>query len=108
MAIVRLNTKQITDWASFHLVCKEAFGFPDFYGKNLDAWIDCMSYLLEDDEMTKVILSENEILSIEITDTENFKARLSEIFDALVECSAFVNQRYVEFSEMPGIALLFL
>jgi RNAse (barnase) inhibitor barstar len=39
MAFVKINTKQITDWASFHQVCKEAFGFPDFYGNNMNAWI---------------------------------------------------------------------
>lgn len=37
MAVVQLDTKLITDWASFHFVCKEAFGFPEFYGMNMDA-----------------------------------------------------------------------
>lgn len=59
MATVRLNTNQITDWASFHLVCKEAFGFPEFYGANMNAWIDCMSYLTEEDGMTRFKLSKN-------------------------------------------------
>jgi len=48
MATVRLPTEQITDWRSSHEVCREVFGFPDFYGMNMDAWIDCMSYLPED------------------------------------------------------------
>ena len=62
MAIVRLNTEQITDWASFHQVCKEAFGFPDFYGANMNAWIDCLTYLTEGDGMTRFVLSEDEML----------------------------------------------
>jgi hypothetical protein len=108
MANIRLNTKSITDWASFHQVCKEAFGFPAFYGMNMDAWIDCLSYLAEDDGMTGFILSKDERLHIEITNTEDFNSRLPEIFDALVECSAFVNNRYVEAKEAPRISLVFL
>ena len=70
MKIVRLNTEQITNWASFHLVCKEAFGFPDFYGENMNAWIDCMSCLTIDDGMTGVKISNDEILQVEVTETE--------------------------------------
>jgi len=33
----------ITDWASFHDVFMHTLGFPDFYGRNMDAWIDCMT-----------------------------------------------------------------
>jgi RNAse (barnase) inhibitor barstar len=104
MAVVRLNTKQITDWASFHQVCKEAFGFPEFYGANMNAWIDCLSYLMENDGMTRFVLLKDEILNIKITDSENFKSRLPEIFEALVECITFVNNRYIE----PKILLILL
>jgi RNAse (barnase) inhibitor barstar len=45
MAIVRIDGTKITDWASFHIVCKEAFGFPSFYGENMDAFIDCLTYI---------------------------------------------------------------
>lgn len=108
MATIRLNTEQITDWASFHFVCKEAFGFPDFYGENMDAWIDCVSYLTEEDGMTQLKISKDELLYIEITDTEGFNSRLPEIFDALVEGSAFVNNRYIQAKESMRISLIFL
>jgi RNAse (barnase) inhibitor barstar len=108
MAVVRLNTEQITDWASFHQVCKEAFGFPDFYGANMNAWIDCLSYLTEDGGMTKFILSDDEKLYIELTNTEDFNSRVPEIFDALVEYSSFVNNRYLEENQTAKIALIFL
>ena len=104
MAIVRLNTEQITDWASFHQVCKEAFGFPDFYGANMNAWIDCLTYLTEGDGMTRFVLSEDERLYIEITDSENFKLRLPEIFNALIDCSISVNNRYIEAKESARIS----
>jgi hypothetical protein len=108
MAFVQINTKQITDRASFHQICKEAFGFSDFYGNNMNAWIDCLSYLEEDDGMTKFCVEKDEILHIEINETEDFNKRQPEIFDALIECTAFVNQRYLETGNKPRIALLFI
>ncbi len=108
MAVVRLNTKLITDKASFHLVCKEAFGFPSFYGENMDAWIDCILYLTYDDKMTGFVLSKDEMLFIEITNTEDFNSRLPKIFTDLFECTAFVNKRYVESRESTRICLILL
>ncbi len=109
MAIVQLNTSLISDWASFHLVCKEAFGFPEFYGKNMNAWIDCMSYLHDEDAgMTRFNLDVTETLNIEIAAIESLNVRCPEIVDALIECSAFVNKRYLEAGKRPVLALVFL
>jgi RNAse (barnase) inhibitor barstar len=49
MATAILDTSRIIDWDTFHAVSREAFGFPDFYGCNLNAWIDCLTYLDEGD-----------------------------------------------------------
>jgi hypothetical protein len=107
MAMAQLDTESVTDWQSFHEICQEVFGFPDFYGMNMDAWIDCMSYLDEDAGMTRFNLTKGEMLHIEVTATESFNRRLPEIFDALVECSAFVNQRYVDAGKPPVLSLIF-
>ena len=107
MATARLETESITDWQSFHAACREVFGFPDFYGMNMNAWIDCMFYLDEDAGMTRFNLAEGEMLHIEVSATESFKRKLPEIFDALVECCAFVNQRYVEDGKAPVLSLVF-
>ena len=45
MVLVRIDTTKIRDWASFHDVFTEIFGFPDFYCRNMDAWVDCMTSL---------------------------------------------------------------
>jgi len=108
MATARLETISIIDWQSFHEACRTAFGFPDCYGMNMNAWIDCMSYLDEDAGMTRFNLAEGEVLHIEVSATESFNRRLPEIFDALVECSAFVNQRYVKDGKVPVLSLVFL
>ena len=108
MATARLETELITDWQSFHETCRETFGFPDFYGMNMDAWIDCLSYLDEGDGMSRFHLAEGELLHVEVPGAESLKARLPEIFDALVECSAAVNKRYVESAKSPALSLIFI
>ncbi len=108
MATVRLDTSLISDWDSFHRICREVFGFPDFYGMKMNAWIDCLTYLDEGDGMSRFHLVPGETLNIEVSDIESFKSRLPEIFDALVVRSADVNQRYLERGKSPLLSLVFL
>ena len=60
---VRINADLITDWDSFHDIFKINFGFPDFYGRNMDAWIDCMTDI-DDKEigMTKIWINKTDTL----------------------------------------------
>ncbi|MEZ4786185.1 MAG: barstar family protein [Candidatus Kapaibacterium sp.] len=37
MRTVRIETTLISDWKSFHDLFHKTFGFPDFYGENMDA-----------------------------------------------------------------------
>jgi hypothetical protein len=107
MARARLNTSAIFDWQSFHEEARQTFGFPDFYGMNMNAWIDCLTYLDEGDGMSRFHLAEGEGLDIEVSDSEAFKSRLPEIYEALVECSSFVNVRRVEAGKPPVLSLIF-
>lgn len=43
--VVTVDAARIVDWSSFHDVFAEAFGFPGWYGRNLDAWIDLFTYM---------------------------------------------------------------
>jgi RNAse (barnase) inhibitor barstar len=45
MAVARLDCSMIADWDSFHTACANEFGFPGFYGRNGNAWIDCLTYI---------------------------------------------------------------
>ena len=108
MATARLATQSISNWHSFHEVCKQAFGFPNFYGENMNAWIDCLTYLYEGDGMSRFHLSEGETLIIEIPEAESFSSRQPEIFKALVDCIAFVNRRYLESGRQPALLLVLL
>ncbi len=89
---IRINTDLITDWESFHDVFKITFGFPDFYGRNMDAWIDCMTDI--DDNQTgmlRVSINKTDTLVIELINSNSFKERCLAFYFALNECAAFVN-----------------
>ena len=80
-------------------------GFPNFYGKNMNAWIDCMSYLDDSSAgMTKFFVSPDEICLFEINSAEDFAKRLPEIFTELIVCTSAVNQRHKNRSPLLAIA----
>ena len=107
MAEIKIDTTKITDWNSFHQVFKDALGFPDFYGRNMDAWVDCLSSL-DEDGLCDIKLSGEEMLHLHITNTSDFQKRVPDLLDALIECTAFVNFRYLQTNHPARIALVFL
>jgi hypothetical protein len=89
-----IDAKDITDWASFHDVFASTMGFPSFYGRNMDAWIDCMSCLDEPEAgLTKIFVKPGGQLALHIDDASGLRVRCPEIYAALVECVSFVNAR---------------
>jgi RNAse (barnase) inhibitor barstar len=107
MARVILPTAGISDFDSFHAVCERTLGFPGFYGRNMNAWIDCMTCV--DDPaagMTSVTVAKGEQLTLEIPGSMALKERAPDVFDALVECTAAVNERFVQDGDQPIIALV--
>lgn len=108
MATAIFETRGIVDWDTFHAVSRTTFGFPDFYGRNLNAWIDCMSYLDLGDRMSRYHLADGDALTIEVRDAEDFAKRLPEQMLALVTVAAAVNQRYAERCKPPALALVFV
>ncbi|GAA0656590.1 barstar family protein [Rheinheimera tangshanensis] len=106
--MIRIDANKIIDWNSFHGVFSEVFGFPDFYGANMNAWIDCLSDLDDPDSgMTKMHIEPGETLTVLIENSREFKERCPEQFSALVECAAFVNYRCTEKNQPALIALAF-
>ena len=108
MTLVKLDTRRISDWPSFHEVFRDIFGFPSFYGRNMDAWIDCMTSLDEpDDGMTKIHAEPGGVVVLQLDHASDFIKRCKEQYDAIVECSAFVNWRRIEVGQGPVLALSF-
>ena len=106
MAVVTLPTDEIRDRASFHSVCQRTLGFPDFYGRNMDAWIDCLTDLDECEGMTTFTLAPDERLIIELPAALALQNRAPDVFAALLDCTAFVNQRHIDAGKSPLIALV--
>jgi hypothetical protein len=105
---VNLDTSRIHDWDSFHDLFMEVFGFPDYYGRNMDAWIDCMTYLDEPDTgMTRVWTPRGDVLTTQLEHAADFAQRCPEQYASLIECSAFVNYRRIEQGQRPVLALSF-
>ena len=105
--VITIAADQITDWDSFHSVFQAALGFPEFYGRNMNAWIDCMTDM--DDPsggMTNVSVSRGELVALRIDDAPDFERRCPEQYRALIECTAFVNYRRAEVGEAPVLTLM--
>lgn len=105
MPVATLNGRTLTTWDGFHRASREAFGFPDFYGNNLSAWIDCMSGLRDDDQMTRFHLEDDAVLEIVVDWSGTLAKAAPEILRALQECVAEVNLRCAEAGQSPVLTL---
>jgi len=84
-----LNQKKYKDWDSFHKLFSKTFNFPDYYGENMNAWIDCMDKFI------------NDLTLLDLSDCSKLRDENSEIMEAILKCSAFVNYRKMEYKEEP-------
>ncbi len=105
---VKIHCDRIKDWKSFHDEFSSAFGFPDFYGRNMNAWIDCMTSIdSPDDGMTKIHCEVGGTITMVLTEAKDLKERCPEQYTAILECSAFVNHRRNEVGEDSVLCLSF-
>jgi hypothetical protein len=96
MALATLTGTEIRDWDSFHDLCASELGFPEFYGRNMNAFIDCLTYLDEADGMSRFALAPGEFLELRVTDSAAFRRSAPEIAAALIESVIHVNRRYAD------------
>jgi hypothetical protein len=103
---IGINADLIRNWNDFHDLFSKTLGFPEFYGRNMDAWIDCMTYI-DDKEagMSKFWINKTDTLLIELTNSEEFKKACPDIHLALLECAAFVNKRRLDTRGQAMIAI---
>jgi len=106
MATVRLDAARITGWDSFHAESRREFGFPDYYGNTMDAWVDCLSYLRDGEGMTRFSLDVDEILTIEIQNSALLKQAQPELLEELAFCIGGINERYEDYGEKPALQLV--
>jgi hypothetical protein len=105
--IITLDGRKIAE--SFHDYFAEEFGFPDFYGRNMDAWIDCITYL--DDPAARmcshIFIQPGEQIIFHINHIKFLKTTNPKAYDDLIECTAFVNYRRIDGGGTPLIYLSF-
>ena len=94
LTCVRMDGRKIASPDTFHDVFSHEFSFPHYYGRNMDAWIDCMSDL-------------KKFTAIHIVNYEYLKKTAPDQWLDLIECSAFVNWRNLDAGQPPLLALAF-
>ncbi|HEX9826670.1 MAG TPA: barstar family protein [Flavobacteriaceae bacterium] len=93
MKTFKIDGKKVTDWNTFHSEFKTKLNFPDYYGENMNAWIDCV------DEMTE------KPTLLQIENGKVMKEKVPELLNAILECGAFVNYRKIELGEQPNLII---
>jgi len=109
MIKVSINTDRIVDWDSFHDIFSETFRFPEFYGRNMEAWIDCMSKLHHPiANMGGLDVDQSDSVIIELLNSFSFVTNHPKIFNTLLECTTFANKRFIENKSREQILFAFL
>ena len=105
LPIVDVDMSTIKDWDTFHDTFATTLGFPDFYGRNMNAWIACLTY--EDDGMSAFPVASGEVLTLRLQDCKEFRLRCPEIYEGLIDAAAFVNWRRIDVGDMSILTLAF-
>lgn len=103
MASVTLDGAALRDEASFIDASRAAFGFSDMVGDSLDAWVDALSYLRDEEGLTKFRLKANEVLEIVVT---NAAAAAPDLLEEIAFCVGGINERYEDYGEKPALKLV--
>lgn len=95
MKSTSIDLSSVNDWSSFHDLFERAFAFPRYYGRNMNAWIDCMEECAIGDSS----------LRLDLRGMDALKIRCPDIYEAINECCAFINYRSSELGRESIIAL---
>jgi hypothetical protein len=103
---VAIDLNEVCDAESFHSVFQAKLGFPEFYGHNFDAWIDCMTRVdRPEDGMSEIHAPEGGLLVLALFSVKAFRVRCPELFTELIDCVALVNYRRMEMGEHPVLSV---
>ena len=104
--IVKIPVDEIRDWESFHTVFARVLGFPAFYGRNMNAWNDCMESIdAPEDGISAIHAAKRGILVLDLGECTDFAQRCPEQYEAILDGSAFVNYARIEAGEKPVLAV---
>ena len=49
-----IKGKKLKNWKSFHSEFKKEMNFPEYYGENMNAWIDCVHELTDEPTILQI------------------------------------------------------
>jgi hypothetical protein len=102
---IELDFSEIKDTDQLYEALAKKIGFPDGYGKNVDAVIDCLFGLRYPEEgMTKISIAPSERIIIQ---TKNITSAQQNLRETLIFIVEFVNYK-CKFKETPSSILLLL
>lgn len=101
MKKIELNFANTRNSEQMHQQLKEKFAFPDFYGANGNALIDCLSSLRHpEDGMSKLILQPDEILILEC---RGLSFKKNTFLSELIAVVSAVNEREISKGNKPSL-----
>jgi len=96
----QIDGSVIVDWDSFHDEFQKQLGFFDGYGRNMDAWNDCMRDMYTNGEyksLTKFDLSDGDTFTLVVVNTAQWKRNAEEVFSAFKGSASFCNAEETHF-----------
>ena len=106
--VIKMDMRRITDWKSFHDVFSASLGFPSTYGRNMSAWVDCLTSLDNPAAgMTKIHAAKGGIVTLVLEHVDELAKRSPELLKAIEESAAFVNWRRIEAGQPAVLALAY-
>ena len=90
---IELDANEMLTWDAFHTHCQARLGFPAFYGRNLNAWIDCLTYVEQDDGMSAIVLAPGESLDLLVRNGKNWGKAAPDVVAGFSDAVDPVNQR---------------
>ncbi|MFQ1700248.1 barstar family protein [Loktanella agnita] len=102
---IDVDFAKIASREDFHDLFSQVFGFPDFYGRNMHAWIDCMRSLRSPkDGLSKFALGEEEVLLLRMHGFSKFSQLENDFALNILYCIGVVNNFSVDSGTPPLIS----
>lgn len=104
--IIRIDARRFTSEEATHQALDEAFGFPEFYGRNWDALVDCLTDLDQPSAgMTRVNVFPGQCVLLVLDHVRELTEEQDRLRRKLEDVLAFVNGRRLERNQPPVLAL---
>ena len=101
-----IDFKNVDTLDKMHEKLKQAFGFPDFYGANFNALIDCLGDIRYPEYgMSELTIGEDEILSLTIKNFPYDDESIIKTFFVAIKC---VNAKSIRHEGSPSIHLILI